>query len=417
MPVRSKQFDAFLEVSPPVSDQQLARIPAKRGVVLLEGKNQVPIVMITAASMRTRTQTRLVEPQEEKSQNKTVKRKSPDLREITHAIYYKRCGSVFETEWTFLELAHQIWKNRYEKLVSWKPPWFVHINIPDAYPHFSRTRGVFAGSDGQYLGPFPGGREAEKFVEAIQDSFDLCRSITCLRKAPHGQKCAYAEMGRCVSPSDGTISMDTYRDILSEALDFAAGNREPLYESLKVQMKTASDAQKFEQAGTIKHRLERLEFFEGEKFCNVAPIDEFRFILVQRGFTRREFKIFFANQGSVSEVGTLTYPMNIKQLKVVTEKMAKMSEIAPGRGVLENLRMGLVARLLFSDNPNRGLIIRWTPQLTPPQLAEQIEDAKDDLWLRTPMMRKPVGNSTPDDTGKSSENTGNKKQDNGEEIP
>ena len=61
MPIWTKQFDACLEVHPPVSNEQLAQIPAKRGVVLLVGQNAVPIVMITAASMRNRTKTRLAE--------------------------------------------------------------------------------------------------------------------------------------------------------------------------------------------------------------------------------------------------------------------------------------------------------------------------------------------------------------------
>jgi excinuclease UvrABC nuclease subunit len=421
MPVWTKQFDACLEVNPPVSDEQLAQIPAKRGIVLLEGQSNVPIVMITAASMRNRTKTRLAEPQEEKSQDKiaTPKRKSPDLREITHAIYYKRCGSVFETDRSFLELAHRIWKDRYEKLVSWKPPWFVHINISDAYPHFSRTRDAFASDkdDGQYLGPFLSGREAEQFIGAIQDSFDLCRSITCLRNAPAGKKCAYAEMGRCVSPSDGTISMDAYRDILAKALDFAAGNHALLHESLKAQMQVASSAQEFERAGAIKHRLERLEFFEGEKFRHVAPKDEFRFVLVQKGLTHRECKVFFINRGIITDVATPGYPTDIRQLGVVIGKMAKMAEIVPSGGPLENLQMGLIARLLFSDTSNGGLIIRWTPQLGPQELADLIEDAKDDLSLRAPVVRKSKGDSTPDDTKIVSENMNTKKQDNGGKTP
>lgn len=399
MPSWKKQFDGCLEVDPPVRDEQLAEIPAKRGIVLLVGQNEVPIVMITAASMRSRTAARLAEPHdEENSQNKIAakKRKSPDLRTITRTIYYKRCGGVFETDWRFLEFAHQVWKGRCEKLVSWKPPWFVHINIPDAYPHFSRTRNVFAcgNSGGQYLGPFLSGRDAENFIGAVQDSFSLCRSITCLRTAPNGQKCAYAEMGRCVSPADGTISMPAYRNILAEALDFAGGNRMPLYENLKAQMQSASAVRKFEQAGTIKHRLDRLAFFEDEKFRHVAPRDEFRFILVQQGITCREVKVFFADRGHVSEVGTLAQPTDIKQLSKIFAKITKIAqktEITPYTGDLEGLRMGLVARLLFSDTSKKsGLIVRWTPRLVPQQLADMIEDAQDDLSLLPPVEKRPA---------------------------
>ena len=377
-----------------MSDEQLAEIPAKRGVVLLEHQDATPIVMITAASMRSRTKTRLAEPHEEQPENKTTKRKTPDLREITHAIRYKRCGSVFEADRAFLNLAHQIWPTRYEKLVSWKSPWFVHINISDAYPHFARTRSEFCGGDGDYVGPFISARDAEKFIGAIQDSFDLCRSIGCLRNAPNGQKCAYAEMGRCVSPSDGTISMDAYRKILAKALAFAAGSRDELQQSLREQMKTAADAQEFERAGAIKHRIERLEFFNGPQFRYVAPVEDFRFILVQKGLTTRECKVFFAGGGAINEVGTLVYPTDIKQVRGVLVKIEKLAagESAAG-GAIENLQMGLVARLLFNETAHRGLVIRWNPDITPQQLAEQIEEATDDLALRAPAVRKPKDKS------------------------
>jgi len=63
------------------------------------------------------------------------------------------------------------------------------------------------------------------------------------------------------------------------------------------------------------------------------------------------------------------------------------------------------------------LIIRWSPQLTPQQLGEQITDAEDDLSLLVPVVRRTKANPTPDNTKAASENTDTKKQDNGVETP
>ena len=95
-------FDARLAVSPPVTDEQLREIPARRGVVLLtrgEAGDEAPIVMITAASMRSRTRTRLAESAQEA--DAPTRKRDADLREITGAIWYKRCESHFETDWQY----------------------------------------------------------------------------------------------------------------------------------------------------------------------------------------------------------------------------------------------------------------------------------------------------------------------------
>ncbi len=242
-------FDARLDVRVPVTEEQLREIPAKRGVVLLAGQDSEPIVMITAADMRARTRTRLAEPSEEDVSRRS---RSPKLGEVTRAIFQKRCESHFETDWRFLEISRLIWPRRYAKMLSWKPPWFVHLSLGDAHPHFARSRKVFE-REGRYIGPFASARDAEKFIQDVQDAFDLCRSITCLRRAPNGARCPYAEMNRCVSPADGTISMDEYRSILSGAADFAAGQREGLRGQLQGKMARAAEELKFEAAAEYKN--------------------------------------------------------------------------------------------------------------------------------------------------------------------
>ncbi|MBN1942329.1 MAG: hypothetical protein JW849_03445 [Phycisphaerae bacterium] len=373
----SELFDEGLEVQSPVSDEQIRVVPAKRGVVLLAGENDEPIVMLTAADLRARTRNRLAE---RTNADLPVPRKSPDLRRITRRVYYRRCESLFETDWWFLEIARQIWPGRYAKMVSWKPPWFIHIHLADAYPHFQRTREVFA-RPGCYLGPFAAARDAEAFIEALQESFDLCRSITCLRRAPNGPRCAYAEMGRCVSPADGTISMDAYREILAGALAFAAGDRAGLRETLTSRMKAAAVALDFERAGTLKARRERLETFEQERFAHVRPAEQFAHVLVQRGASRREVRAFLSRQGEMVPLGPLAWPWKKDELEGVLSGMKTLSSDASNCDNHSRLRMGLVARSLFAGPRRGGLVLWWNEELTAQALGEAMENHHDDLGL------------------------------------
>jgi excinuclease UvrABC nuclease subunit len=378
----SELFDEGLEVLAPVSDEQISAVPAKRGVVLLAGKNDEPIVMLTAADMRARTRNRLAERTDE---DLAIPQKRPDLRQITGKVYYRRCESRFETDWCFLELSRRIWPTRYEKMLSWKPAWFVHIHLDDAYPYFQRTRDVFAGP-GSYLGPFANARDADAFIESLQESFDLCRSITCLRRAPNGPRCAYAEMGRCVSPADGTISMDEYREILAGALAFAAGDRQPLRNALRERMKSAAAAQEYERAGSLKTRLERLHVFDRECFSHVQPADDFRYVLVQRGVGKREARAFLAWRGEIVYAGALHWPTKSDELQGVLESMDRIKTLAAAETICDDhgrLRMGLVARMLFENPARRGAALRWDDASSVEALGEAIEANRDELGLST----------------------------------
>ena len=55
-------FDAALEVGPGFGDPQLGAIPAKRGVLALLGDGDQPILLLTAADIRSRLRSRLSEP-------------------------------------------------------------------------------------------------------------------------------------------------------------------------------------------------------------------------------------------------------------------------------------------------------------------------------------------------------------------
>ena len=390
-------FDARLAMTPPVADEQLADIPAKRGVLLLTGPDDAPVVMVTAADMRSRARSRLASPAEEQASPaaKTRITKTPDLRQITQAILYKRCESFFETELQFLEIARQIWPGRYEKLLAWKQPWFVYIDLDEPYPHLAKKPHRFfcenlsaqACSRRWAIGPFAGGRDADKFIEALQDTFDLCRSVKCLRNAPNGPRCAYAEINRCLSPADGTISMDDYRQVLAWACKFAAGQREGLARKLRSEMSQASEELQFERASACKTRLDRLAFFEGERFRQVGLADfwprpeacekdeqykKFRKILIQPGAGKAERRVFLATLSEIIYAGPVHYPAKAEQLEVVLKAMTSLGARIETPSQASGLGLGLILRTLRASPARRGLVVDWQENLNADKLAEMM---------------------------------------------
>ena len=375
-------FDEILEVQGPPTPEQLARIPARRGVLALLGQNDEPITLITAADMRARLRNRLTAPEQEQ------RTKAADLREITRRIAWKRAGSHFETDLHYLELASAIWPDTYASMLAWKPAWFVHVDSDEEFPRFVRTRDVGARA-GRYVGPFLDGRTAERFIDALQDAFDLCRDYRCLRQSPQGPPCSYAQMGRCVSPCDGSMSMDEYRGLIARAADFAAGRRESLRGELAGRMQTAAGELDFEQAAALKSRIERLGEFELSSCAQAMPLDAFRFVAVQSSGSTRRAAVFLVHAGSITPFGPVDYPANPDQLVAVVEAMAGREVATEQLGRIQRLRIGLVSRYLFSGPHRRGLFVRWREGMTAQDIVREMEEATDVLKLRAPRVRKP----------------------------
>jgi len=378
----SGMFDAHLDVSGPLSDEQLRQIPAKRGVFLLMDDGGRPILLTTAASIRSRLRGRLDEHDPSQST------RSADLRTITRAVHWKLAGGHFEMDWRYLQLARAIWPKSYAKLLSWKPAWFIHVDPDEAYPHFERTRDVLA-SPGRCVGPFETARLAEKFIEIVQDAFDLCRDIQCLRRSPDAARCAYGQMGRCLSPCDGSVSMDQYRLVVAQAAEFAAGLRAHRVEEFKARMQSEARELKFERAAATKARLERLAELEAPAYRHVAPVQAFSFLMIQPSGSRRRVEVFFADRGTIEQAGPLEYPLDARKVQRRIDRMGRFiitaaAAAAAGERAADEAclwRMGLVARALFAGWARGGLLIRWRQGLLAEDVCQAIESAAKALGL------------------------------------
>lgn len=383
--LRRTEFDGELPVSARVADSQLAKLPAKRGVALLVGRQGRPVVLLPAADMRSRVRNRLQNP------DRLQRRNMPDLAEITERIFWKRAWGYFENDLNYFELARAIWPTTYTKLTAWKPAWFVHVDTEARFPNFVRTREVF-GAPGRYFGPFVDGRSAERFVEVIRDAFDLCRDYSRLVRSPRGRACSYAQIGKCLSPCDGGITMDEYRRVVTRAAGFASGadKREGLKKQLRERMSQASEKLLFEEASAVKARLERLAEFETPVYRHVGPAEEFRFVLVQPGESRDRARVFLIDRGAIAPAAALEYPPRAEQVRAVLDRMVALVGARHVVGRTERWRMGLVSRYIYSSERRRGLIVRWRESLGCDELAAEIETSADLLGLRA-RKKRPSG--------------------------
>ncbi len=379
-PPWQRLFDGGAAIQPPLGPRELADLPARRGVFFLEGADHAPILLATAANIRSRMRYRLSPPAEGPSRR-------ADLREVAACVRWKLTDSHFETDWQFLELARAIYPRTYPALLGFQPAWFVHVDPQDACPWPRRTREVFAG-EGQFFGPFRDKHAAQRFIEILQDVFDLCRCEQVLRQAPHGVPCVYAQIGRCRVPCAGGISLDQYRQIVAEACRCAAGDRETIHSSLTADMIRLSRQRQYEQAANCKLRLARLEELGKPEYRCIVPAERFAYVVIQRGPRRGRAKTFLVDRGAIRRGPILAYPPPAGQLAAILAKMGSMTARARRPGQREREIIGLVSHYLFVARERRGLAVRYELQLTAERLAQAIESAADDLRLRPARLKR-----------------------------
>ncbi|MFA6133535.1 MAG: hypothetical protein WC869_05915 [Phycisphaerae bacterium] len=384
------QFDGELAVAPPMDEEQLALVPARRGVFLLLAEGGEPLILTTAADIRSRLRSRLTAPDPGQGRKKTA-----DLRAITARILWKLTDSHFETDWRYLELARTIWPSAFARLIPWKGGWFVHVDPSARFPHFEKTNDAST-AGGRCVGPFPSGRAAQRFIDSLADAFDLCRDSRCLARAPHGQPCPYLQMGKCLGACNGTISMEEYRAVIAAAADFAAGRREAFREQLTSRMKGAAGELAFEKAAALKARIGRLSEFDAQAYEQAAPLEDFRFVCIQRGPSRKAAKAFWVSGGGIVEAGTVGFPLVGQPLQELLDRMKQLACSALGPPKAERWTVSLAASYLFSSPQRRGLLLRWRADMDVAELAGAIEKSADMLAIKAaPPRRTKIVNESP----------------------
>lgn len=301
-------------------------LPSTGGVYLLTDAEDRIVQLASSGNLRRAIHNRLAGRGESDGQTPSPhSRKRVDLAEIVRRIRWRTAHSAFEISYEYWRLARVLQPKTYLKQVAFGPAWFVHLDPASNIPCFVVCK-VLRSPPGIDLGPFFANSDATRFVQILEDGFDLCRYDHILEQAPHGKTCAYFDMGRCPAPCDGTIPMSRYREMIADALAFAAGDRQNVYGQCETAMREAAGRQAYEEAATIKLRLAKLREIEHKAFAHAGPIERFNWLIVQRGGGSTKVKPFFVRAGAI----TPGEPVALKQLDATVGRWS--DAIATGVG-------------------------------------------------------------------------------------
>ncbi len=232
------------------SDAELAALPACAAVYLLEAGDGASVLLAHTQNLRRLAQSRFSQPLPDESPAPRA-----DLAEIVRAIRWREVDSRFEADWRYWRCVTQLSPREADKLAPFGPASYLRLDLGEAIPHPEVSERVCRAS-GAFIGPFPSRSAANAAHEGIVDLFDLCRYPEQVRRAPRGERCAYAEMGRCDAPCDGASSIADYRRRVEDAWRFASGGVADWIAEAEQRMRSLAGALQFEKAALLKTQLE-----------------------------------------------------------------------------------------------------------------------------------------------------------------
>lgn len=273
---------------PTIAD--LTGVPASPAVYVLVDSNGQVVLLASTQDLRRVLQSRFFDPADPEAG------KRADLAEITRAVRWRTVSCAFEAKWRYWRLACVIHPKDYRERIGFGPAYFLHVDWSRPIPELRVTERVWA-MQGEFLGPFQSAKTALLALESLWDIFDLCRYPEQVRKAPLGIRCAYADMGRCDAPCDGSTPVPAYLERTRRAWLFASNiHRDEQLAPLEVSMRAAAASHQFEIAAQWKKRLDAAKSWS-QPSADLYRDEELRFAIALPVTRRSAWKLLAFERG------------------------------------------------------------------------------------------------------------------------
>ncbi len=271
----------------------LAPLPGCPAVFLFTNADGTPVQLLTTQQLKRVVLSRLSEPDQQRC-GKT------DLAQIVRGMRWRQVHSPFEARWWYYRLARVMHPREYRKNISFGPAWFLQVDWSKPVPEPRVSERIWC-QPGEFIGPWPTHKSCRQALEGLWDLFDLCRYPEQVRKAPSGAPCAYADMGRCDAPCDGSVSMESYAQRVRDAWRFVGGEIDSWIETTTQRMKQAAAGQSFELAGQLKQQLDFARNWRQAWTPSIHAAEHLNFLLLIPATRRKAWTPFLFRQGYLAD--------------------------------------------------------------------------------------------------------------------
>lgn len=268
----------------------LESLPVKPGCYLMRDVNNRVIYIGKAVNLRSRVRSYFhSSAQHDRKTRKLVSR----IADIDWIIV----GSELEALILEMNLIKKYKPHFNVRLKDDKRYPYIKIHWADPFPKITVTRNMV--KDGsRYFGPYTS-------VWAVHKTLDVLRRIfpylTCDRPitGEDTRACLYMDIKLCSAPCIGEVDQATYRQMINDVGQFLMGRTEPISTRLRLDMQTASEDMRFEQAAGIRDQLKAIEnVVEKQKVVSSDYVDS-DVIAMARDEREACVQVFFIRSGKL----------------------------------------------------------------------------------------------------------------------
>lgn len=135
---------------------------------------------------------------------------------------------------------------------------YIRINMQDAYPYISYTRGPL--DDGaEYFGPYYNGRAIKRALRFLRKSFPYSTHEIMPKRV-----CLQYHLGLCPGVEEQKISSHEYKETLKKLIRYIKGDRTAIIRELTRDMEKAAKLKDFEEAAHYRNRIRNLKELQNQ---------------------------------------------------------------------------------------------------------------------------------------------------------
>jgi excinuclease UvrABC nuclease subunit len=174
----------------------------------------------------------------------------------------------------------------------------IKINRRQRFPRIYASRQIKAGVD--YFGPLTTRGQFTRLKTTLERTFKLRPCLYNIRGNDPHPDCLYYQMRTCSRPCNNDIDRATYMSDVDRAIAFIEGLDTLLEAPGMEEMKRLAEEMQFEEAESVRRRLERVRRARQETKETFFSIWKFNYVAVLPADSVSRCKIAFIRQGGIA---------------------------------------------------------------------------------------------------------------------
>jgi len=170
---------------------------------------------------------------------------------------------------------------------------YLYIDNSQKYPRFDITRKIIKSKDITYFGPYSIG--ARDILDSIYEICKLVQKKACLKSH---KLCLYYQMQRCLGPCELPIKKEDYDKELDLAKNLIL-HKNTLLDALTKKMSYYAEEMRFEEAGELRDRIERITKSEIKSEIDFATEENYDIFVLQNSQSRAVVVRIFMRNGKI----------------------------------------------------------------------------------------------------------------------